>query len=99
MPLEPKGLFSLMELQDFIEYLYKINSRKKTRLIWYIPVNETIKAEYILSKIYKNLIIISTMWKTVKQKEFNSINLKYFQQNTVNQTQGLTYSNNNQFKI
>ena len=33
MPLEPIGLLSLMELSDFIEYLYKINSRKKTRLI------------------------------------------------------------------
>lgn len=31
MPLEPIGLLSLMELPDFIEYLYKINSRKKTR--------------------------------------------------------------------
>lgn len=31
MPLEPKGLLSLIELPDFIEYLYKINSRKKTR--------------------------------------------------------------------
>jgi len=30
MPLEPKGLLSLIELPDFIEYLYKINSRKKT---------------------------------------------------------------------
>ena len=33
MPLEPKGLLSLIDLPDFIEYLYKINSRKKTRLI------------------------------------------------------------------
>ncbi len=33
MPLEPKGLLPLMELPDFIEYLYKINSRKKTRQI------------------------------------------------------------------
>ena len=33
MPLEPIGLLSLMELSDFIEYLYKINSRKKTRQI------------------------------------------------------------------
>lgn len=33
MPLEPKGLLSLIELPDFIDYLYKINSRKKTRLI------------------------------------------------------------------
>lgn len=33
MPLEPKGLISLIELPDFIDYLYKINSRKKTRQI------------------------------------------------------------------
>ena len=33
MPLEPIGLLNLIELPDFIEYLYKINSRKKTRLI------------------------------------------------------------------
>lgn len=33
MPLEPKGLLSLIELPDFIEYLYKINSRKKTRQV------------------------------------------------------------------
>ncbi|WP_291097644.1 MULTISPECIES: hypothetical protein [unclassified Flavobacterium] len=33
MPLEPIGLLSLMELPDFIEYLYKINSRKKTRQV------------------------------------------------------------------
>jgi hypothetical protein len=33
MPLEPKGLLSLIELSDFIGYLYKINSRKKTRQI------------------------------------------------------------------
>jgi hypothetical protein len=33
MPLEPKGLLSLIELPDFIDYLYKINSRKKTRMI------------------------------------------------------------------
>jgi hypothetical protein len=33
MPLEPKGLLSLIELPDFIGYLYKINSRKKTRMI------------------------------------------------------------------
>lgn len=33
LPLEPIGLLSLMELTDFIEYLYKINSRKKTRQV------------------------------------------------------------------
>lgn len=33
MPLEPIGLLSLLELPDFIDYLYKINSRKKTRQI------------------------------------------------------------------
>jgi hypothetical protein len=33
MPLEPKGLLNLIELPDFIDYLYKINSRRKTRLI------------------------------------------------------------------
>ncbi|SHH02399.1 hypothetical protein SAMN05443549_11122 [Flavobacterium fluvii] len=33
MSLEQKGLLSLIELPDFIEYLYKINSRKKTMLI------------------------------------------------------------------
>ena len=33
MPLKPIGLLSLMELPDFIEYLYKINSRKKTRQV------------------------------------------------------------------
>lgn len=33
MPLEPVGLLPLIELPDFIEYLYKINSRKKTRSI------------------------------------------------------------------
>jgi len=33
MPLEPIGLLPLIELPDFIAYLYKINSRKKTRLI------------------------------------------------------------------
>lgn len=33
MPLEPIGLLSLIELPDFIAFLYKINSRKKTRLI------------------------------------------------------------------
>ena len=33
MPLEPKDLFRLMELPDFIDYLYQINSRKKTRIV------------------------------------------------------------------
>ncbi len=33
MPLEPIGLLSLFELPDFIDYLYKINSRKKTRMV------------------------------------------------------------------
>jgi len=33
MPLEPIALLSLFELPDFIDYLYKINSRKKTRQI------------------------------------------------------------------
>jgi hypothetical protein len=33
MPMEPKGLLSLIELPDFIDYLYKINSRKKTRQV------------------------------------------------------------------
>jgi hypothetical protein len=33
MALEPKGLLSLIELPDFIDYLYKINSRKKTRQV------------------------------------------------------------------
>jgi len=33
LPLEPIGLLSLFELPDFIEYLYKINSRKKTRQV------------------------------------------------------------------
>jgi len=33
MPLEPIGLLPLIELPDFIAYLHKINSRKKTRLI------------------------------------------------------------------
>ena len=31
LPFEANGLLSMMELPDFIEYLYKINSRKKTR--------------------------------------------------------------------
>ena len=33
LPFEPNGLLSLMELPDFIDYLYKINSRKKTRQV------------------------------------------------------------------
>lgn len=33
MLLKPEGLLSLIELPDFIDYLYQINSRKKTRLI------------------------------------------------------------------
>lgn len=33
MPLEPIGLLPLIDLPDFIAYLYEINSRKKTRLI------------------------------------------------------------------
>ena len=33
MPLEPIGLLSLIELPDFIEYLYKINSRRKTKTL------------------------------------------------------------------
>ena len=33
LPLESIGLLGLMELPDFIEYLYKINSRKKTRKV------------------------------------------------------------------
>lgn len=33
LPLEPKGLLSLIELPDYIDYLYKINSRKKTRQV------------------------------------------------------------------
>jgi hypothetical protein len=32
IPLEPKGLLNLIELSDFIDYLSKINSRKKTRM-------------------------------------------------------------------
>jgi hypothetical protein len=31
LPLEPKGLLCIIELPEFIAYLYKINSRKKTR--------------------------------------------------------------------
>lgn len=34
MPLKPKGLLSLIELPDFIEYLYKISSRQKTRQVY-----------------------------------------------------------------
>ena len=33
MPIEPVGLLPLIELPDFIDYLYKINSRKKTRQV------------------------------------------------------------------
>jgi hypothetical protein len=33
LPFEANGLLSLVELPDFIAYLYKINSRKKTRQI------------------------------------------------------------------
>jgi hypothetical protein len=33
MPLKPIGLLSLIELPDYIAYLYQINSRKKTRMI------------------------------------------------------------------
>ncbi|WP_281298843.1 hypothetical protein [Flavobacterium limnophilum] len=33
MPLEPVGLLSLIELPDFIDYLYQINSRRKTRKV------------------------------------------------------------------
>jgi hypothetical protein len=33
MPLEPVGLLPLIELPEFIAYLYQINSRKKTRII------------------------------------------------------------------
>lgn len=33
LPLEPNGLLSLIELPDYIDYLYKINSRKKTRQV------------------------------------------------------------------
>lgn len=33
MPFDDNGLLNLIELLDFIDYLYKINSRKKTRLI------------------------------------------------------------------
>jgi len=33
MPVEPVGLLPLVELPEFIEYLYKINSRRKTRKV------------------------------------------------------------------
>lgn len=33
IPVEPIGLLSIIELPDFIAYLYQINSRKKTRMI------------------------------------------------------------------
>jgi hypothetical protein len=33
LPLEPIGLLPLIDLPDFIAYLYKINSRKKTRAV------------------------------------------------------------------
>jgi hypothetical protein len=33
IPLEDNGLLCLIDLPDFIDYLYKINSRKKTRQI------------------------------------------------------------------
>jgi hypothetical protein len=33
MPLDPIGLLPLIELPDFIDYLYQINSRRKTRII------------------------------------------------------------------
>ncbi len=33
MPLEPIGLLPVIELPNFIEYLHKINSRKKTIMI------------------------------------------------------------------
>jgi hypothetical protein len=33
MPLEPVGLLPLIDLPDFIAYLYKINSSRKTRMI------------------------------------------------------------------
>jgi hypothetical protein len=33
MPLEPVGLLPLIELPDYIAYLYQINSRKKPRMI------------------------------------------------------------------
>jgi hypothetical protein len=33
IPVEPFGLLSLLDLTNYIDYLYQINSRKKTRLI------------------------------------------------------------------
>lgn len=33
MPQNPDGLLDVIELQDYIDYLYKINSRKKPRVI------------------------------------------------------------------
>lgn len=33
MPFEPISLLSLIELPDFIAYLYQINSRRKTRIV------------------------------------------------------------------
>jgi len=33
MPQNPKGLLDLIELQEYIDYLYKINSRKQPRVI------------------------------------------------------------------
>jgi hypothetical protein len=33
MPVEPIGLLPLIDLPDFIAYLYKINSRRKTRML------------------------------------------------------------------
>jgi len=33
LPFDANGLLPLMELPDFIDYLYKINSRKKTRQV------------------------------------------------------------------
>jgi hypothetical protein len=33
LPEATNGLLSLIELPDYIDYLYKINSRQKTRVI------------------------------------------------------------------
>ena len=33
MPLKPIGLLPLIDLPDFIDYLYQINSRRKTRIV------------------------------------------------------------------
>jgi len=33
MPLEPAGLLPLIELPEYIAYLYQINSRRKTRMV------------------------------------------------------------------